>query len=61
MYCRKYTGTVSHVLCRGLLYCVLTRESPLSEAPLQLYLCSRCAAAKLQYSLLWAWPSFKLH
>ena len=41
--CRKYTGTVSHVLCRGLLYCVLTRESPLSEAPLQLYVCTYVA------------------
>ena len=35
MYCRNYTGTASHVLCREVYYyCVLIWESPLSKVPL---------------------------
>ena len=39
MYCRNYTGTISHVLCREVCHtaCVHIWESPLSEVSLYSY------------------------
>lgn len=34
MYCRNYAGNISCVIYRGVVYCVLTRERPLSEVSL---------------------------
>ena len=34
MYCWNYAGNISCVIYRGVVYCVLTRERPLSEVSL---------------------------
>ena len=53
MYCRSYTGTISHVLCidQGSLYCVLIWESLLLDVPLCIPKDVMCTSVPIQIHL----------